>query len=333
MPYKLSPMEGQRVLITGGLGFIGSNIAHKAVSLGAKVTVLDACLDPYGYNEHNLEGIREKVAFVKGDIRDAPLMAKAVKGADVVFNCAAQVSHVDSMKDPFLDIDINCRGMMTVLEAVRKHADKAVVVYAGTRGQVGKAEYLPIDEKHPTNPPDVYGIDKLAAEKYHLLYHEVHGLRTVSLRINNAFGPRHHMKHSRYGILNWMIRCALLGEDLTVYGDGLQTRDYSYVDDVVDALVLASQKPNAFGEVFFLGSGVQIPFIEALQKIVAVAGKGRITKIPWPADRKAIESGNVVFSFGKAQRVLGWKPTTPFEDGLAKTVAWYAKGSRLKQYM
>jgi len=329
--YKTSAMGGKKALVTGGLGFIGSNLAHKLVALGAEVAVYDACLDPYGWNFANINEIRNRVKFVKGDVRDRGKMEAVVKGQDFVFHCAAQVSHLDSMRGPFLDVDINCNGTLSVLEACRKNADGAKIIYAGTRAQIGREEYSPVDEKHPTNPIDVYGIDKLAAEKYCLLYGSAYGMPACSLRINNTFGPRHQMKHAKFGILNWFIRLALEGQEIPVYGKGEQVRDYNYVDDAVDAMILAAQSKKADGEVFNLGSGRQTRFVDMARAVVKAAGSGSIKHVPWPDERKRIETGDFFVSYAKIKKTLGWSPKTSFEDGLGKTIDFYR--GRLREYV
>jgi UDP-glucose 4-epimerase len=316
-------MDGARCLVTGGLGFIGSNVSQKLVSLGAEVTVLDACLEPYGWNFANIREIEGRCGFVKADIRDAEAMEKAVADKDFIFNCAGQVSHVDSMKDPFLDLDINCRGNLVLLEACRKRGGDAKIVYAGTRGQMGGLHYSPADEEHPDNPTDIYGADKWAAEKYHLIYGSAFGLKACSLRINNTFGERHQMKHAKYGIMNWFIRLALEGKEIQVFGDGSQTRDYNYIADVADAMVLAAQSPKSEGKYYLLGSGSEIRFIDMVKAVIAEAGSGSYRLVPWPEDRKAIEVGNYFVTYGKIREELGWEPKTSLADGLKKTIAFY----------
>ena len=323
-------MDGERCLIAGGLGFIGSNIAHRLVELGAEVSIADACLDPYGWNPANIKEIKDKVNFTKADIRDAGAMAKAVKGQDFIFNCAGQVSHVDSMSDPFLDLDINCRGNLVLLEACRKFNDKAKIVYAGTRGQMGALHYSPADEEHPDNPTDIYGADKLAGEKYHLIYSNAFGMRATSLRINNTFGERHQMKHAKYGIMNWFIRLALEGKEIQVYGDGSQTRDYNYISDVVGAMILAGQSEKTNGKYYLLGSGKELKFLDMVKAVIKSAGSGSYKLVPWPADRKAIEIGDFFVSYEKIKKELGWEPMASLEQGLKSTVSFYRE--RRKEY-
>lgn len=324
--YTLNRFDGKKVLITGGLGFIGSNLAHKLFELGAKVFIYDACLDPYGWNFKNIKEIKDKLKFIKGDIRNFELMKKVVRNKDYIFDCASQVSHLISVKNPFLDIDINCRGAITVLEAVRYVNKETKLIYAGTRGSIGKMEYSPVDEKHPTNPFDMNGIDKLSAEKYHMLYNRVYGIRTTSIRINNTYGERAQVKHDDYGVINWFIRRAILNEEIVIHGDGSQTRDYNYVEDVVDAMILASKSEKSNGEVFMLGSGREMSLLNMIKLILKIAGsKAKIKKIDRPCERKAIEIGNFVVNFDRIKNVLNWYPKTSLEEGLKKTIDFYRK--------
>ena len=329
--YKIKSMLSQRVLITGGAGFIGSNLAHKLVALKADVTIVDALLPQYGGSLLNLKEIKDKIKFVKGDFRDLKLMKQLVKDKDFIFNCAAQVSHTISIQDPLLDIDLNCKGNMTVLEALRQENDKAKVVYAGTRGEIGKLKYKPVDENHPTDPVDMNGIDKLAAEKYHLLYNDLYGIRTCSVRINNTYGIRHQMKSGDYGIVNWFIRRAILNEPIKIFGTGEQTRDYNYVEDVIDAMLLSAQSRKADGEIFMIGSGKETKFIDVVKLIIKTVGSGSYELVPWPKERKAIEIGDFIVSYKKINKILGWYPKTTLEDGIKKTIAWYRP--RLKEYL
>jgi UDP-glucose 4-epimerase len=256
MDVDFSKLNGKKVLITGGLGFIGSNLAHRLVREGAQVTLYDACLDPYGWNWANIEGIQRDVQVVVADIRDEVKLCEHVIGKEIIFHLAAQVGREVSMADPELDTDINCNGTIKLCKILAELKSGAKVVYAGSRGQIGEPIYLPVDEGHPTEPTDVYGINKLAAEKYLLLYGHIYNFPVVSLRLNNVYGPRCQMEHGYYGILNWFIQNAMTGRDITVYGDGLQTRDYVYVDDVVDAFARAAISPRTDHDLFFIGSGV-----------------------------------------------------------------------------
>ncbi|MEK6954525.1 MAG: SDR family NAD(P)-dependent oxidoreductase [Candidatus Micrarchaeota archaeon] len=317
-------LSGKKVLITGGLGFIGSNIAHALVSKGAKVTIYDACLTPYGWNFANIKEIKDKVKFIKGDIRDMAKLKHLLPDQEYVIDCASQISHTISIKDPFLDLDINCRGALTILEAARKVNDGIKFVYAGTRGEIGRMVYSPIDEEHPTNPVDMNGIDKLAAEKYYLLYNRLYGMRATSIRINNAYGIRSQMKHADYGIVNWFMKMAMLNQQITINGKGLQTRDYTYVSDIADAFALALASKKADGEVFMLGSGKETRFIDVCNMILKAAGsKMKINHRKWDEERKAIEIGNFVVSGRKIRKTLGWKPKVGLEEGLKRTYEFY----------
>ncbi|HFE52688.1 MAG TPA: SDR family NAD(P)-dependent oxidoreductase [Bacteroidetes bacterium] len=316
-------LRGANVLITGGLGFIGSNLAHRLVAEGAKVTVYDACLDPYGWNEANLDGIRDQVDFVKGDVRDFDLLAQHVRGKDYIFHLAAQVGREISMADPALDIAINCNGTINLCEAVARHNRDVKILYAGSRGQVGEPVYLPVDEAHPMNPTDVYGANKLAAEKYLFLYGNAFDFPAVSLRLNNVYGPRCQMHHGYYGILNWFLKNAMTGQPITVYGDGQQTRDYIYVDDVVDAFVRAALNPATDGKAYFVGSGVETVFLDMVKTILKVVGKGSYVHVPFPPERERIDIRRFVVTYAKLHEDTGWQPTVSLEEGVRRTAAFY----------
>jgi UDP-glucose 4-epimerase len=329
--YKIERMDGQNILITGGLGFIGSTVAHRAVELGANVTIYDALLPQYGGNLANIREIEDKVVNVKGDIRDFDLLKEYVKDQDIIFNCAAQVSHIDSMSDPYTDIDINCRGTINLLEAAHRFNDDVKIIYTGTRSQVGKMEYSPIDEKHPEFPTDIYSANKSVAEKYHLIYYTAYGIPTTSLRISNAYGSRAQIKQKGYGIINYLIRMALLNEVITVYEPGTQTRDCIYVDDVINSMMLAAQSDKAVGEVFFVGSGKDIMFIDLVRLIIEIAGSGKWKFVSWPSERKSIEVGDISLNIEKINRLLGWRPKTSLEEGLQKTIEFYRDS--IKDYL
>lgn len=315
--------QNKHVLITGGLGFIGSNLAHRLVELGAQVTIVDSMLPLYGGNFFNLEGIRDRVAVNLCDIRDRPAIDYLVRGQDYVFHLAGQVSHVDSILDPFNDVDINVNGTLSILEALRKFNPQARLIFTGTRGQYGPSTSLPVDEQAPTNPKGMYAITNLAAEKMILMYHEVHNVRGVSLRITNTYGPRHQMKHNRYGVVNWFVRLALDNQPIPLMGDGKILRDYLFVDDLVEGLLIVAEAENAFGEVFNLGCGHGIPFIELAETIIAAAGQGSIRFVPFTAERKALEPGDYVGDYSKIERYTGWAARTGLADGLKKTVPYY----------
>lgn len=328
---KMKSMSQQNVLITGGLGFIGSNLAHKLVSLGANVTIYDALLPQYGGNLANVKEIKEKIRDVRADVRDFDKLKEQVKDQDVIFNCAAQVSHIESMNDPYSDIAINCLGTINLLEAARKFNDDVKIVYTGTRSQIGKTEFSPADEKHPEFPMDIYSANKSAAEKYHLIYYRSYGIPTTSLRISNVYGPRAQVKQKGYGIINYLIRMALQNEVITVYEPGTQKRDLIYIDDVVDSMILAAQSDQANGEVFFVGSGKETAFVNIVKLIIDIAGCGTWKFVPWPPERKSIEVGDIALDLSKIQRLLKWKPKVNLEKGLKRTVEFYRE--RMGEYL
>lgn len=323
-------LANKNVLITGGLGFIGSSIAQACVRHGARVTLLDACIEPYGWNLANIAEIKADVEVIRGDVRDRELMRKLAPSRDVVFHLAAQVGREISMENPELDIDINCNGMVSVLEACRHSSNGVKVVFAGSRGQIGEPVYLPVDEKHPQDPTDIYGINKLAAEKYLFLYSHVYGFPVVSLRLNNVYGPRCQMHAGFYGILNWFMANAMDNKPITVYGAGQQTRDYVYIDDVVDAFVRSAISERANGEVFFVGSGVETVFLDMVKEIVRAVGKGEISYVPFPAAREKIDIKRFVVTCEKLAQALGWQAEVSLSKGIEATAEYYAK--RLEAY-
>ncbi|HEX9883527.1 MAG TPA: NAD-dependent epimerase/dehydratase family protein [Desulfobaccales bacterium] len=317
------------MLITGGAGMIGSTMAHLAVGHGARVTVLDAMLPMYGGNLCNLEGIAPRLEFLQGDIRDLDLLTRLVPGFDFILSLAGQVSYVDSNTEPLLDLDINCKGHIQTLEACRRENPRARLLFASSRFVYGRIEYNPVDEDHPFNCLSIYGIHKLAGEKYYRFYHEAYGLPTVSVRIANPYGPRQQMKHSKYGIVNWFIRLALEGKPLTVFGDGRQRRDYVFVEDLAEAALALLLTPGTEGQSYNLGSGTGTPFIEMAQLVAQAVPGTEVQQVPWPADRYFVETGDYLSDIGKLTGATGWRPRTSLQDGIARTVDFYRRhGSR-----
>lgn len=310
------------ILITGGLGFIGSTLAIAEVKRGSKVTVVDALFPDYGGNRFNVKEIEKEIEIEIGDVRNKKMMEKLVKGKDVIYSLAGTLSHVDSMTDPFTDLEINCVSQLTLLEACRKLNPQVKLLFAGTRNQYGRAKYLPVDEDHPMEPVDVNGINNIAAEWYYRLYNNIHGVWTCSLRLTNTFGPRHQMKHPRQGVLNWFIRQVLDGKVIKLYGTGTQIRDINYVDDVVDAFILAADSPKAKGEVFNLG-GDAISLIDFVKKSIKIVGNGKMKIVPFPPSRRAIEIGDYIANRSKIKRVLGWEPEISLKEGIKRTVEYY----------
>jgi UDP-glucose 4-epimerase len=314
--------RGQRVLVTGGLGFIGSNLARALADLGAVVVVVDSLLPDYGGNLFNLDGYADRVHINIADVRGHG-MEYLVQGQHVVFNLAGQVSHIDSMTDPFTDLEINCRSQLWILEAVRRRNPEAKLVYAGTRQIYGKPRYLPVDENHPLTPTDVNGINKISGEFYHLLYHSVYGIRACSLRLTNTYGPRQLIRHNRQGFIGWFVRQAVLGEPIQLFGDGSQKRDFDYVDDVVDAFLRAGALEAADGQVFNLGGSPPVSLLELAQQMIEVAGKGSYNLVPFPPERKRIDIGDFYGDSARIRHALGWQPRTPLREGLERTLAYY----------
>lgn len=307
---------------------IGSTIAGKLVADGASVTVMDAMLPLYGGNLYNLEEVRDRLTFVHHDIRDEAALKAIVRGKEVVFNLAAQVSYVRSNKEPLLDIDINCRGIINVLEACRTEAPRALVLFSSSRFVYGNVEYNPVDEKHPFNCRSVYGIHKLAGEKYHRFYHDAYGLDSVSLRIANPYGPRQQMKHSEWGIVNWFVRLALDGQPLTVFGSGSQARDYIYVDDIAEAFLATAKSPKSWNQVYNVGSGTGTAFVDMARTVATLVPGTEVRQVEWPKDRYLVETGDYVSDIGKFRGKTGWSPKVPFDDGVRRTIDFYRENKR-----
>lgn len=316
--------KNKKILITGGLGFIGSNLAIKLAGMGTDITIIDALIPRLGGNLHNIEPIKNKIKLVKRDIREKKIVERLVKNKEIIFNLAGTLSHIDSMTDPMTDLEINCRAQVSLLESVRKFNPGVKIIFAGTRNQYGKAQYLPVDENHPQEPTDINGINNIAAEKYHLMYTHVYGIKTVSLRMTNTYGPRHQMKHSRQGVLNWFVRKILDREEIVLFGDGKQIRDVNYVADVVSALLTVGQSKKGWGEAYNLG-GIPVPLIDFVEKSIEIYGKGFYKLRPFPKDRKQIEVGDYIASWKKMEKTYGWKPKVSLDEGIRKTIDYYKK--------
>lgn len=311
------------VLITGGLGFIGSNLARRLVELGAHVTIIDSLIPAYGGNLWNIRGIEDRVRVNIADVRDPHSMAWLVRGQRYLFNLAGQVSHVDSMRDPETDLDINCRAQLSILEACRRHNPQIRVIYASTRQQYGRPQYLPVDENHLLQPVDVNGINKMAGEWYHILYSRVHGIATTSLRLTNTYGPRMLLKHDRQGFVPWFVRLALLGEEIRIFGDGTQRRDLNYVDDAVEALLMVGPASETVGEIYNLGHPQIVSLVEFTETLLRVCPGARYRLVPFPADARIIDIGDYYGSFEKIRQSIGWFPRVSLQEGLERTVAYY----------
>lgn len=312
----------KEVLITGGAGFIGSNLVIRLVELGARVTVMDSMLPGYGGNLFNVEQIKNLISINYSDMRDPHSLSYLVRGKDYIFNLAGQVSHQDSMSDPMMDMEINVKAQLVLLEACRHFNPEVVVVYASTRQFYGHPEYLPVDERHPINPPDVNGINKLAGEQYHTLYCRVFGLKTVSLRLTNTYGPRQLIKNARQGFIGWFMNRAITGNPIQLFGGGDQLRDFNHVDDVVEAFLAAAVTQDCYGHFFNLsGEKASLKFVA--DTLVAYSGKGAVEVIPFPEERKKIDIGNFYGNSDKFQAVTGWRPKVSLSEGLQSTMDYY----------
>jgi UDP-glucose 4-epimerase len=317
--------RGRRVMITGGLGFIGSNLARRLVDLGADVLLVDSLIPDYGGNLFNIDGIADRVQVNVADIREQSTMNQLVQHRDVIFNLAGQVSHIDSMRDPYSDLEINCRSQLTILEACRYNNPAVKVVFAGTRQVYGRPDSLPVDETHLVRPTDVNGINKAAGEYYHLVYNNVFHVRACSLRLTNVYGPRQLIRHNRQGFIGWFVRQALEDETIEIYGDGSQLRDFVYVDDAADAFLRAGEEDACNGDVFNVGGNQPISHRDLTTILLEVAGTGRVRYVDWPTDKKAIDVGSFYADSSKFRRLTGWEPTVDLRDGLSRTLGYYRR--------
>jgi len=314
--------SGLPVLVTGGLGFIGSNLVRRLVDLGARVRVVDAMIPDHGGNRANLGGFEERVQLTLADLRDPEAMRKVVTGQQIIFNVAGQVSHIDSMKDPATDLQINTLAQVVLLEACRECAPRATIVYASTRQIYGRPDYLPVDEGHPIRPVDANGINKSAGEAYHTLYHQVYGMRTVSLRLTNTYGPRMLIKNARQTFLGIWLRRVVENGVFEVWG-GQQKRDLAFVDDVVTAFLAAATAEKAWGQVYNLGGCAPVSLEELARMLVDVAGSGRFELIDFPAERKKIDIGDYFADDRRFRDLTGWTPSMDLREGLARSVEYY----------
>jgi dTDP-glucose 4,6-dehydratase/UDP-glucose 4-epimerase len=327
----MSTYQDRHILITGGLGFIGSNLARTLVHQGAEVTLIDSLIPQYGGNPFNIQDIRDRVAVNICDVRDPFAMEYLVQGKDYLFNLAGQTSHMDSMADPQTDLAINATAQLSILEACRRANPNIKIVFASTRQLYGKPDYLPVDEKHPIRPVDVNGINKLAGEWYHLLYNNVYGISTCALRLTNTYGPGMRVKDARQTFLGIWVRLLLEGKPIKVFGDGLQLRDFNYVDDCVEALLLAGANDQANGKVYNLGSQEVVPLKTLAEKMTKLGFEGNYELVLFPEDRKAIDIGDYYSDFSLITEELGWQPKVSLESGLIKTLNYFQ--INLKHYL
>ena len=323
MPRDYTVFTGADVLITGGLGFIGSALARRLVELGAKVTLVDSLIPEYGGSVFNIRDIRDRVIVDLTDVRDTAAMAALIQKRQFLFNLAGQTSHLDSMTDPLTDLNINAAAQLQILEACRLHNREVKIVFASTRQVYGRPKYLPVDENHPINPVDVNGINKLAGEWYHLLYNEVYQIRACALRLTNTYGPGMRVKDARQTFLGIWIRQLIEKKPIQVFGSGEQRRDFNFVSDVVDALLLAAVSNDSGGQVFNLGHGEHVSLKELAEMLIQINGGGRYQLVPFPEDRKTIDIGDYYSDFSKIDKTLGWTPKVKLEDGLKTTLEYY----------
>jgi len=321
--------DKKNIIITGGLGFIGANLARRLVKLGANITLVDSLIPEYGGNLYNIAGIEDKVRINISDVRDQHSMKYLVQGQDYLFNLAGQTSHLDSMQDPYTDLEINCRSQLSILETCREYNPIIKIIFASTRQIYGKPNYLPVDEKHLLSPVDVNGINKMAGEWYHILYNNVYGVKACSLRLTNTYGPRMRVKDARQTFLGIWIRNLLEEKPLLVYGEGTQLRDFNYVDDVIDAMLVCAYSDKSWGEIFNLGGPEQVNLLDLAGMLIdANGGKGDFKLIPFPDDRKAIDIGDYYSDYGLIKEKLFWEPNVPLAEGLRMTIDYYRDNVR-----
>lgn len=323
--------RGRKVLVTGGLGFIGSNLARHLVTIGADVLIVDRLFAGCGGNLFNIVDLGDDLQVINADVRDEYVMRDLVQGQDFVFNLAAQVGHTASMKDPYTDLEINARGALSLLEACRQCNPGVSIVFTSTRQIYGRPEYMPVDEHHPLRPTDINGVHKVAAELYHRVYHSAYGLKTVSLRLTNTYGPRMYVRDARQTFLGWWVRQIVEGQTLQIFGDGRQVRDFNYVDDVVEALLRSATSEAAVGQTFNLGSDDSIDLIQVAQLIVELNGGGDYEIVPFPDCRRSIDIGDFHGDYRRIRNELGWEPKVSLREGLVRTLDYY-KG-RLNHYV
>jgi UDP-glucose 4-epimerase len=324
-PDLAEAFNGKRVLVVGGLGFIGSNLADELVEAGARVHLVDALLPGYGGNRANVAHLAGRVEATIADVRRTDLLPNLLVGQDVLFNLAGQTSHLDSMRDPYTDLEINCIAQLSILETCRAHNPELKIVFASTRQIYGKPDYLPVDEAHPIRPVDVNGINKTAGEWYHLLYGQVYGQPVSVLRLTNTYGPRMRVADARQTFLGVWLRHAVTGEQIKVYGDGTQRRDLNYVDDAVRALLLVAARDEANGQVFNLGDEHVVDLRGLAELLIELNGSGSFELVPFPDDLKQIDIGDYYADYSKIRGRLGWEPRVPLEEGLRRSLDFYRR--------
>lgn len=319
--------ENKKILITGGLGFLGSTLAIQLTELGAKVIVVDNLAPLYGGNIYNLKNFENRIQIIINDMRNMEIMKELIVGVDLIFHLAAQVSYIDSLKMPYEDLDLNARATLNILECCRLHNPKAKIVFSSSRMVYGKVEVPILTEACSTNPLSLYGIHKLTSEKYLTMYNKDFGIPITILRLTNPYGPRQQMKHSKYSLVGWFIRQAIEGNEIKIFGDGNQLRDYIYVDDIIQAMIKCAESDLSTGEIINLGSGQASRFCDMVSEVINVVKKGRFVMVPWPPNYEKIETGDVSLDISKLQNITGWSPKVSLKEGIEKTYNYYKKYS------
>lgn len=325
---KIDIFKNKEVLITGGLGFIGSNLAIRLFHLGARVTIIDAMIDGHGGNLFNIEPIKDKILVNFSDIRDQNSLRYLVRNKDYVFHLAGQNDHILSLSNPFPDIEYNIKGSIVLLEACKRYNRNARIIYTGTRGEYGPSTKLPVNEEAPLNPKGVYELTSLTAQKLFKIYNDNHGLRSVTLRLTNIYGERAQMRHSRFGVANWFIRLALDNQTVKVFGDRPILRDFLYVGDTVEAILMCAASDNAYGQIYNVGHDNPSSFAELAKIIISAAGSGQWEFAPFTPERAAQEPGDFYSDINKIRKEVGWEPRTSLKSGIKKTVEYYRKFKR-----
>jgi UDP-glucose 4-epimerase len=319
----MKSLAGKRVLITGGLGFLGSSLCHRLVRCGCRVTIVDNLAPLYGGNRFNVREIERDIRIVLGDIRDEQILAPLVADADLIFHLAAQVSYIDSLSMPKEDLELNAGTTLELLELCRKTNRDAIILFASSRMVAGRIEGTTMAEDITPKPLSLYGIHKLASEHYLRTYHDNFGIRSIIFRITNPYGPRQQIKHDKYSLVGWFVRRAMEGNTIRVFGEGLQIRDYIYVDDIVAAFTRCAVSHNALGQVVNVGSGVGTKFRDMVSKVIEIVGSGQVEHVPWPQGYEKLETGDVVADISRLQALTGWTPNVSIEDGIRGTVDYY----------
>ena len=317
--------KNKNILITGGLGFLGSNLAIRLVSEGANVTIIDNLNPAYGGNKYNIEEVKNNVKIIIGDIRDEQLMSEMILGMNIVFLFAAQVSYIDSLAIPFEDLELNAKSTLTILELCRRLNPNVKIVFSSSRMVLGKILMVNYDEEAPTNQLSLYGIHKLASEKYLLMYYKDFGIKSTIFRITNPYGPRQQIKHSNYSLPGWFIRCAMEGQTIKIFGEGNQIRDYVFGKDIVESMLLCIMNAESNGEIINMGSGCMSSFKEMVYNVVETVGKGDVIHIPWPDNYERVETGDSIPDLSKLKRFSGYIPITNLKEGIRKTFEYYKK--------